>query len=288
MQVITCIIRAVAASDPGTGELDLVFKALADRTRRAMLDRLRQRSGQTLGQLCDELGMARQSATQHLGVLQAANLISVVWRGREKLHYLNPVPIYELQQRWIGNFEVPRLQALSTLKRRAEGQQMTDKPAFVYVTYIQSTPERVWHALTDADLTAQYWGHSNVSDWQPGSGWQHVRTDGSGIADAAGTVIEAVPPRRLVLTFAPPGDPDARPSRVTFDLVRHAEIVRVTVTHEDLASDADLEAISAGWPAVLSNLKSLLETGHVLPQAPWEMHAEQREAQLARNAPAGD
>ena len=184
-----------------TDDLDAVFKALADPTRRTLLDRLRERNGQTLGELCDQLGMARQSATQHLGVLEAASLVTAVRRGRQKLHYLNPVPIYSIQQRWIANFELPRLRALSALKRRAEEEQMASIPAYVYVTYIESTPERVWHALTDADLTAGYWGHSNVSDWQPGSPWQHVRADGSGVADVTGTVLEADPPRRLVLTF---------------------------------------------------------------------------------------
>ena len=259
-----------------TDDLDAVFKALADPTRRTMLDRLRERNGQTLGELCDQLGMARQSATQHLGVLEAASLVTAVRRGRQKLHYLNPVPIYAIQQRWIGNFELPRLRALSTLKRRAEEEQMASIPAYVYVTYIESTPERVWHALTDADLTAGYWGHSNVSDWQPGSPWQHVRTDGSGVADVAGTVLEADPPRRLVLTFGS--------GQVTFGITAHGDIVRLTVTHADLASQDEYEAASAGWPAVLSNLKSLLETGHVLPQPPWEMHAEQRAGQMARNS----
>jgi len=258
----------------GAADLGLVFKALADPTRRTMLDRLRERNGQTLGELCDELGMARQSASQHLGVLAEASLISTVRRGRQKLHYLNPVPIYEIQQRWIGNFEIPRLRALSSIKRRAEGDPMADIPAFVYVTYIQAAPERVWHALTDPELTAGYWGHSNVSDWQPGSPWQHIRTDGSGIADITGTVLAADPPGRLVMTFGS--------GQVTFDIAAHGDIVRLTVTHEDFASEGDLEASSAGWPAVLSNLKSLLETGHSLPQPPWEMHAELRAAQLAR------
>jgi len=140
--------------------------------------------------------------------------------------------------------------------------------------------------LTDADLSAQYWGHSNVSDWEPGSTWEHRRTDGSGIADVVGTVLEAVPPRRLVMTFATPNeqDPD-EPSRVTFTIEPHEEIVRLTVTHENLAGRSDYEAAAAGWPAVFSNLKSLLETGHVLPQAPWEMHAELRAAQMALNDP---
>ena len=254
--------------------MDLVFKALADPTRRRLLDRLRVENGQTLGKLCAELGMARQSVTQHLGLLEAANLISVVWRGREKLHYLNPVPIHEIQQRWIAAFEQPRLGMLSAIKQRAE-EDIVITPNYVYVTYIHATPEQVWHALTDADLTGEYWGHRNVSDWQPGSRWEHQRPDGSGIADAQGVVLEATPPSRLVMTFDD--------SKVTFTIERHHDIVRVTVLHEDLATDDDLQAVSAGWPAVLANLKSLLETGRTLPQAPWEMHADLRAAQLARN-----
>ena len=143
---------------------------------------------------------------------------------------------------------------------------MSDRPTFVYVTYIESTPELVWEALTDADITARYWGHSNVSDWQPGSAWQHVRTDGSGIADVVGTVVESDPPRRLVTTWD--GDDG---SRVSFDIEPYHQIVRLTVTHENLASDEDLADASAGWSAVLANLKTLLETGRVLSQAPWTM-----------------
>src|SRR5881628_3482158 len=102
------------------GDLTGVFKALADPTRRQLLDRLRERNGQTLGELCGSLAMARQSASQHLGVLEAANLVSTVWQGREKLHYLNPVPLQEIYERWIAKFEKPRLKALSELKRRLE------------------------------------------------------------------------------------------------------------------------------------------------------------------------
>ncbi|HEX5116618.1 MAG TPA: metalloregulator ArsR/SmtB family transcription factor [Pseudonocardiaceae bacterium] len=269
--------------------MDPVFRALADPTRRLLLDRLHEHNGQTLGELCEHLAMARQSVTQHLSVLEAANLISTVRRGREKLHYLNPVPLHDIQERWIDKFERPRLRALSTLKRQAEEHDMADRPDFVYVTYIEATPEAVWHALTDADLTAEYWGHSNVADdgWRAGTGWRHVRVDGSGIADVVGTVLEAVPPTRLVVTFDGPGaEPPDGPSKVTFDIEPHHEIVRVTVTHENLADEAALRAISTGWPAVLANLKSLLETGHVLPRAPWEMHADLREAEMARNDPS--
>jgi uncharacterized protein YndB with AHSA1/START domain/DNA-binding transcriptional ArsR family regulator len=276
--------------------MDLAFKALADPTRRRLLDLLRAEGGQTLSQLCAPLDMARQSVTQHLALLEAASLVVTVRRGREKLHYLNPVPLHEIQRRWIGKFELPRLAALAEIKALAEsGRQaeemgmtpVTSKPDYVYVTYIEASPERVWQALTDADLTAAYWGHANVSDWRPGSQWRHVRTDGSGIADVVGTVLEASPPTRLKITFDAPGAGPASgtPSAVTFDIEPYHQIVKVTVTHQDVVTDEDYTAISLGWPAVLANLKSLLETGHVLPQAPWEMHAALREQLTAGNDP---
>jgi uncharacterized protein YndB with AHSA1/START domain len=265
-------------------ELNDVFKALADPTRRRLLDRLHERDGQTLGELCQELEMARQSVTQHLAVLEAASLLAVVWRGREKLHYFNPVPLQNMQERWIDKFDRPRLQALSELKRRAEEHSMAHRPTFVYVTYIHATAESVWHALTDADLTAQFWGHSNVSDWEPGSRWEHRRTDGSDIADVVGRVLESVPPQRLVITFETPGEETAEPpSRVSFDIEPYRDIVKLTVTHENLPSEEDHEAASVGWASVFSNLKSMLETGRVMPQAPWEMHADLRAAAMARN-----
>ncbi|MEU0599881.1 metalloregulator ArsR/SmtB family transcription factor [Streptomyces sp. NPDC006393] len=265
--------------------MDRVFKALADETRRRLLDRLRENNGQTLAELCARIGMTRQSVTQHLAVLEAANLVSTVRRGREKLHYLNPVPLHDMQERWIERFERPRLSVLGAVKRRAEETAekaaegtMTDKPTYVYVTYIESTPEAVWDALTDADLTAAYWGHSNVSDWQPGSRWEHVRTDGSGIADAVGTVVAADRPTRLVTTWAAPENADREEShsRVTFDIRPHGDIVRLTVTHENLRDEQELADVSGGWPAVLSNLKSLMETGTPLPQEPWLMARQDR------------
>ena len=100
--------------------MDKVFKALADPTRRKLLDRLYAENGQTLGQLCERLTMSRQAVTKHLLLLEDANLVAVVWRGREKLHYLNPVPINAIAERWIGKFERTRLQALSNLKNRLE------------------------------------------------------------------------------------------------------------------------------------------------------------------------
>ncbi|MFF0298226.1 SRPBCC family protein [Kitasatospora sp. NPDC004614] len=145
-------------------------------------------------------------------------------------------------------------------------------PAYVYATYIRATPEQVWKALTDPELTARFWGHANVSDWQAGSTWEHRRTDGSGTADVTGHVLVAEPPTRLVLTFE--DRPDLfidQAATVTFLIEPGRDIARLTVTHEKLRDRTALRAISHGWPAVLANLKSLLETGEPLPQEPWEM-----------------
>ncbi len=275
-------------------DMEDVFRALADRSRRHLLDRLRERDGQTLGELAAGLAMARQSATQHLSVLQSANLISVVWQGRLKIHYLNPVPLHEIQERWIEKFARPRLDALSLVKQHAEEDPMTtsprrqdpnsDRPTFSYTTYIKATAERVWQALTDAETTAAYWGHANRSDWHVGSAWAHERIDGSGIADVVGTVLESDPPRRLTITFdAPQEERAVDPSIVTFVIEPFQEIVKLTVTHTGIPGDDNLEAAAIGWASVFANLKTLLETGSVLPQAPWEMHAELRDAQMARN-----
>ena len=254
---------------------DPVFKALADPTRRLLLDRLREHNGQTLRELCEHLGMARQSATQHLDILVRANLVTVVRRGRERLHYLNPVPIHEIEERWISRFDKPRLHAISAIKNQAEEYAMTTAtttlPTYVYVTYIRASAEQVWKALTDADLTTRYWAHANVSDWQPGSTWEHRRLDGSGV-DIVGRVLETQPPTRLVITFQGPDEtPPAGPSVVTFLVEPHHDIVRLTVTHENLTDQGMYAGISHGWPAVLANLKSLLETGDALTPPPYEM-----------------
>jgi uncharacterized protein YndB with AHSA1/START domain/DNA-binding transcriptional ArsR family regulator len=265
----------------GGEELGPVFKALADSTRRLLLDRLRHRNGQTLTELCDSLEMARQSATQHLDLLAEANLVTVVRRGRERLHYLNPAPIHEIGERWIAAYDAPRLATISAIKQRAEEHAMPDTttsvPTYVYVTCIRASGQKVWQALTDADLTARYWGHANVSDWQPGSPWEHRRVDGPGTVDVTGTVLEAEPPTRLVITFEDSDEErPSGPSVVTFLIQPHDDIVRLTVTHENLPNTDMLNGISRGWPAVLANLKSLLETGDVLPTAPWEMPEESR------------
>jgi DNA-binding transcriptional ArsR family regulator/uncharacterized protein YndB with AHSA1/START domain len=272
-------------------DADAVFKALADPTRRQLLDMLHERSGQTLNELCEGLDMRRQSVSQHLEMLEAANLVTSVRDGRRKLHYLNPVPIHEIQNRWIWKFEEPRLAALGIIKQRAEEIAVTTPatatiPDYVYTTYIRATPEQVWHALTDPEITGRFWGHAQVSDWAVGSRVDHVRTDGSAIADASGTVVAFDPPYRLTFGFDDPqliDDPAFEQSLVTFEIESHRDIVKLTVTQTCLRDMEDLQAISQGWPSVLANLKTLLETGDVLPQAPWEFHAEERTAQMARN-----
>lgn len=259
--------------DPPTP--DLVFRALADSTRRSLLDRLRERDGQTLGDLCEGVGMARQSVTQHIDVLASAGLVTVVHRGRVRLHFLNPEPIHRLQRRWISAFEQPRLDALAAIRTTAEESAMSQTaaiPAYVYVTYINATVDQVWDALTNADVTAQYWRHRNVSDWQPGSTWEHRSLEEPPGVDTIGRVVQADPPKLLRVTFESPQEfPLEHPSVVTFEIEPGAEITRLQVTHENLADTTALEQISHGWPAVLANLKSLLETGAPLPQDPWKM-----------------
>jgi uncharacterized protein YndB with AHSA1/START domain len=159
------------------------------------------------------------------------------------------------------------------------------KPSFVYVTYIQTTPEKLWNALLDPELTKDYWArHANRSDWKPGSPWRHEDYDDASQVRIVGTVLESVPPRRLVLTWASPenaGDP-VKTSRVTFDVEPYRDAVRLTVIHDELEPESEmLRGISAGWPAVLSSLKSMLETGEPLP---WMRRNWKRPAQAEGRA----
>ena len=153
----------------------------------------------------------------------------------------------------------------------------TAKPDFVYVSYIETTPEKVWQALVDTDITRQYWkgptdvARVNVSDWKVGSRWEHVRADATRAVDVVGTVIESTPPSRLVISWARPTEveDESKHSRVTFEIAPQMDgLVCLTVTHDDLAKDPKmLSGVSGGWPKILSNLKTLLETGHALPSS---------------------
>ena len=260
--------------------MDEVFRALADPSRRQLLDSLNRRNGQTLRELCAGLQMARQSVSKHLAILEAANLVTTVRRGREKLHYLNSAPINEIGERWITHYERGRVEALADLKRALEEGPM-DRPSFVYTTYIRTTPEQLWQALTDPAFTRRYWNASFETDWKPGSTMTWDLGD-IVVADPEQVVFESEPYRRLSFTwhtFSPElnashGFTDeiaeriaAEPrSKATFDLEPVGDSVRLTVTHEGLDPDGVVQSmIGNGWPLVLSRLKSLLETGEALP-----------------------
>ncbi|MES2939225.1 MAG: SRPBCC family protein [Pseudomonadota bacterium] len=142
-----------------------------------------------------------------------------------------------------------------------------EKTSFVYVTYIRSTPELVFEAITKPEVARRYWGHENISDWKPGSPWKHVRADEQRTVQLVGKVVESLPPKRLVITWVSPSQADdpASTSRVSFDVVPYEDMVRLTVTHDELQADgAMVSAVSKGWPIVLSSLKSLLETGQAI------------------------
>jgi DNA-binding transcriptional ArsR family regulator/uncharacterized protein YndB with AHSA1/START domain len=257
-----------------------VFKALADPSRRQLLDRLNARNGQSLRDLSEGLDMARQSVSKHLAILEAANLVTTIRQGREKLHYLNAVPINEIAERWINRYDRPRVEALSDLKRALEEHPM-DSPHFVYTTYIKTTPEQLWRALTEPSFTRRWWETSFETDWKVGSPmvWDN---HGVIIADPEQVVLEADPFRRLSYswhTFTPElnarfefGDDvfaklaSERRSRVAFDLEQIGEQVKLTVLHDDFEPDSvQATMVSHGWPHILSNLKTLLETGEPLP-----------------------
>ncbi len=262
--------------------LDEVFKALADPSRRLLLDSLNERNGQTLRELCSRLAMARQSVSKHLTVLEAANLVTTIRRGREKHHYLNAAPINDIAERWITRYEQDRVNALADLKRALEESPVElEKPSFVYTTYIRTTPEKLWQALTEPAFTERYWSITFQTDWKLGSPmiW---KTRGLAIADPEQVVLESEPYRRLSYrwqTHSPEwaqalnlneeaGDRLASEprSKVTFEIEPLGDQVRLTVIHDDLVPGGLTGSmISNGWPRVLANLKTLLETGETLP-----------------------
>ena len=260
--------------------MDEVFKALADASRRQLLDSLNVRNGQTLRELCAGLAMTRQSVSKHLAVLEAANLVSTVWHGREKLHYLNAAPINAISDRWINQYDRGRVLALADLKTALESGPM-EPPKFVYTTYISTTPERLWQALTDPAFTTRYWGVDFDTDWKTGSPMAWTE-HGNRTEDPEQVVLEARPYTRLSYawhTFTPGWAKGANVdddllarlaaesrSKVTFDLEPIGDQVKLTVVHDDFAPDSPLPGmISQGWPVLLSSLKTLLETGKPLP-----------------------
>jgi DNA-binding transcriptional ArsR family regulator/uncharacterized protein YndB with AHSA1/START domain len=262
-------------------DVDAVFRALADGSRRRLLDSLNERNGQSLKELCADLELTRQSVSKHLAILETANLITTVWRGREKLHYLNPKPINAIADRWISRYHRERVHALARLKAALEQETMS-KTEFVYTTYTRTTPERLWQALIDPAFTSRYWGVSFTSEWQKGSliVWEQK---GVTISDSDQVVLIVEPFERLSYTFhtftpefgTSVGIDDEllrklaseRRTKVTFELVPMGEMVRLTVTHDNFDENSVLLGmISEGWPAIVASLKSLLETGEALPE----------------------
>lgn len=264
--------------------MDEVFRALSDPSRRSLLDNLNQHNGQTLRELCAGLAMARQSVSKHLAVLEAANLVITQRRGREKLHFLNAAPINAIADRWINHYDRQRAEALADLKTALEQKPVTTSTTtsdqateFVYTTYIKTTPEQLWQAITDPKFTRRYWGVELTSDWKVGSTvtWEYK---GVTMADPAQTVLVADVNRRLAYTWhtitpefgeligSSPEEVAAlaaeQRSNVSFEIEPMGELVKLTVTHGGFEGGSTiLPGISEGWPTILASLKTLLETG---------------------------
>jgi uncharacterized protein YndB with AHSA1/START domain/DNA-binding transcriptional ArsR family regulator len=262
-----------------TRSVDAVFKALADPTRRMLLDQLFERDGQTLSALEKRLPMTRFGVMKHLRVLEEAGLVKTDRRGREKLHFLNPVPIRLVHDRWVSKYAEPWAATLSGLKARLEDESMEDVRTVswtegtapvaggtaVFEVYIKTTPERLWEAIIDPELRKKYsFGVETHSDWTAGSEYTAAVP---GVVDiASGKNIEVDPPRRLVQTFDALWSDEVKAqgtTRVTWEIEPVGSSCRLTVVHDQLPTDANAE-LYGGWPMILSGLKTLLETGELL------------------------
>ena len=239
--------------------MDLVFKALADPHRRALLDALFKQDGQTLGALEAGLPMTRFGVMKHLKLLEAAGLVVTRRRGREKLHFLNPVPIRLMHDRWVSKYAAPWVSALSDLKTDLEKQMEK-----MFEIYIKTTPERLWHAITDTEMRRKYtFGAVVTSSWKLGSGYQ---AQGGSSLIFEGENLEVDPPRRLVQSFRALWGDDVKregTSRVTWEIVPVGDSCLLKVTHDQLREGAN-DQLFGGWMMVLSGLKTLLETGDLL------------------------
>jgi uncharacterized protein YndB with AHSA1/START domain/DNA-binding transcriptional ArsR family regulator len=245
-----------------------VFKALADAHRRLLLDVLFERDGRTLSELEAYLPMTRFGVMKHLDVLEEAGLLTTRKIGREKHHYLNPVPIQFVYDRWVSKYAQPITQALSDLKLALEGDEMAaNRPAHVYQIFIRTTPEKLWQALTDGTITPQYYFGTRVeSTWQTGAAYTYRYADDRPMIE--GKILEIDPPRRIVMTFLPRWeDAEEAPgvSRVTFEIEPEGAVCKLTLTHDDLDPHApSSKGIREGWARILSALKTVLETGETL------------------------
>ena len=245
-------------------ELEAAFRALADAHRRTLLDRLREQDGQTLGELEAALPqMTRFGVMKHLRVLEDARLVSTRRDGRRKLHFLNPVPIRLIADRWISRYAEPFVEAMADIKHTVESRTMSDAPKHVYEVYIAAAPDQVWSALTQSEFTRQYYyGNTVESDWKPGSPMVYRNPDGTESIQCE--VIEADPPRRLVHTFFFPGT-DESPSRCTWSIEPRGAATLLTLTHDQFDGETSTyRSVAHGWIPVLSSMKTLLETGRPL------------------------
>lgn len=240
--------------------MDDVFKALADKTRRGLLDALFIRDGQSLLDLQERLAMTRFGVMKHLKVLEKAGLIATRRRGREKLHFLNVLPIRLVHDRWVDKYTAPWAAGLSNLKRQLERETMMK----VFEIYIKTTPERLWRAITDAEMRRKYnFGAVVTSDWTVGSRYEGV---GAQAPIFEGENLEVVPPHRLVQTYRALWSDDVKDegtSRVTWEIEAIGNSCLLKVTHDELPEGANAQ-LFGGWPMVLSGLKTLLETGETL------------------------
>jgi uncharacterized protein YndB with AHSA1/START domain len=242
------------------------FRALADPSRRLLLDRLFERDGQTLGELSGHLpGMTRFGVMRHLDVLESASLITTRKEGREKRHYLNPVPIRLIHDRWISKYAAPLVGAMSALKGQLEAPPMAaslESPDHVYAIYINASPERIWRAITDGDDTVRYYyGTRVVSDWKVGSRIRYDYPDGSVAAD--GEVLAVDPPTRLEMTFLPRWDPEFEAEGAVRQVWRIEALdgaAKLTVTTIGLkAGTKQAEEFGNGMVYIVSGLKSHVE-----------------------------
>jgi len=242
--------------------MDAVFKALADPTRRSLLDELFREDGQTLGALEARLPMSRFGVMKHLQILEDAGLVVTKRRGREKLHYLNAVPIRLVHDRWVSKYAAPWAAALAGLKHELEDTTMEK----VFEIYIKTTPERLWQAITDPEMRRKYtFGLTVRSDYTAGSRYDGFSGSSSELV-LSGENLEVDPPRRLVQSFNANWSDDVRAegtSRVTWEIEQVGDSCCLTVTHDQLREGANNE-LYGGWPMVLSGLKTLLETGETL------------------------
>jgi uncharacterized protein YndB with AHSA1/START domain len=260
--------------------MDPVFKALADPTRRRLLDALFHEDGQTLSALESGLPLTRFGVMKHLRALEEARLVTTRRRGREKLHFLNPVPIRLIHDRWVSKFAAPWVAALSAMKQDLETPAEERRMEKVFEIYIKTTPERLWEAITSDELRRKYWfGVGVISDWTPGSRYEGAHPQG-GAAIFAGENLEVDPPRRLVQTFTAQWSEDALregTSRVTWEIEPIGDSCKLTVIHDQLRVGVS-EAIYGGWPQVLSGLKTLLETGESLTTPGSLLYSQQQES----------